>query len=487
MPLALNDSTLLKHSSFIHGQFCASTEGHFAVHNPADSSLVALVAEVSTNQVLQAIEAAQQTFDSWSSTPAHERAKRLKRWMDLMLEHQDDLAYLLTLEQGKALHEAKGEIAYGASYVSWFAEEALRMNGAVLPALQSSQQILVLKQPVGVVSAITPWNFPNAMILRKAAAALAAGCCFLVKPSELTPLSALALAELAARAEIPPGVFQVLVGSDSAKIGQHLTTDPRIAKFSFTGSTAIGKKLLAQCASTVKKVSLELGGNAPFIVFDDADLDAAVSGLIDAKFRNAGQTCVCVNRVFVQSSIYDVFLERLVKATAALVLSFGLNPDCQIGPLINQAAVKKVHALLEDALEQGAELLLGGSIDEDLGPLFFQPTILTDVTPEMAIHQTEIFAPVLALTIFDTESEAISLANNSSTGLAGYFYSQSLARVFRVAKSLQVGMIGINEGLISNAAAPFGGVKESGLGREGSIYGLDDYCELKYLCLGQLT
>ncbi|MFC4655539.1 NAD-dependent succinate-semialdehyde dehydrogenase [Rheinheimera marina] len=487
MSYTLQDQALLKHSSFIQGQFSPAFAGHFAVHNPADGSLVALVAQVDSSQVQQAIHAADQAFALWRETPAAQRAALLRRWQALMLQHQQDLAILLTLEQGKSLQEATAEIAYGASYVSWFADEALRMNGAVLPALQSSQQILVLKEPVGVVSAITPWNFPNAMILRKAAAALAAGCSFIVKPSELTPLSALALAELAQRAGLPSGVFQVLVGTQAAMIGQHLTSDERIAKFSFTGSTAVGKLLLAQCASTVKKVSMELGGNAPFIVFDDADLDAAVKGLMAAKFRNSGQTCVCVNRVLVHSAVYESFLAKLVKATAALVLAPGLDPNCQLGPLINQAAVDKVHRLLDDALEQGAELLLGGTIDADLGPLFFQPTILADVTPDMAVSQQEIFGPVLALTVFDTEQEAIELANNSPTGLAGYFYSQSVARVFRVAKALQLGMVGVNEGLISNAAAPFGGVKESGLGREGSVYGLDDYCELKYLCLGGLS
>ncbi|WP_337842239.1 NAD-dependent succinate-semialdehyde dehydrogenase [Rheinheimera sp.] len=483
----LQDPTLLKHSSFIQGQFAPASSGHFAVHNPADGSLVALVAQVSSIQVQQAIGAATQAFALWSQSPAIQRATVLRRWQALMLQHQQDLALLLTLEQGKALAEAKAEIAYGASYVSWFADEALRMNGAVLPALQPGQQILVLKEPVGVVGAITPWNFPNAMILRKAAAALAAGCSFIVKPSELTPLSALALAELAQRAGLPPGVFQVLTGTEAAMIGQHLTEDHRIAKFSFTGSTAVGKLLLAQCAGTVKKVSMELGGNAPFIVFDDADLDAAVTGLMAAKFRNAGQTCVCVNRVLVHSAVYENFLAKLVKATAALVLAPGLDPNCQLGPLINQAAVDKIHRLLDDALEHGAELLLGGTIDADLGPLFFQPTILTDVTPEMAISHSEIFGPVLALTMFDQEEEAIELANASPTGLAGYFYSQSVARVFRVAKALQLGMVGVNEGLISNAAAPFGGVKESGLGREGSVYGLDDYCELKHLCIGSLS
>jgi succinate-semialdehyde dehydrogenase/glutarate-semialdehyde dehydrogenase len=390
------------------------------------------------------------------------------------------------LEQGKPLSEAMGEISYGASYVNWFAEEAKRMNGDIIPAAKANQQILVLKQAIGVVAAITPWNFPNAMILRKAAAAMAAGCTFVVKPSEFTPLSALALAELASRAGIPPGVFNVVTGTDAKTIGQVLTKDSRVAKFSFTGSTPVGKTLLAQCASTVKKVSMELGGNAPFIVFDDADLPAAVQGLLAAKFRNAGQTCVCVNRVFVQRSVYDAFLAQLIKATAPLKLAPGIEAGAQIGPLINQAAVDKISRLLDQALDQGAELLLGGAIDADLGPLFFQPTIVTDVTAEMQISQQEIFGPVLCLSVFDTEQQAIDWANDTPTGLASYFYSRDIGRIFRVAKALQYGMVGINEGLISNAAAPFGGVKESGLGREGSSHGLDDFTELKYLCLGGL-
>ncbi len=482
----LSDSTLVHHSSYIAGQFQTGRSGHFAVHNPADGSLLALVAEAGRTEAEQAVTAATAAFTTWSGLTAAERCALLQRWGQLMLEHQQDLAHILTLEQGKPLAEALGEISYGASYISWFAEEAKRINGDIIPAAKADQQILVLKQPVGVVAAITPWNFPNAMILRKAAAALAAGCTFVVKPSELTPLSALALAELASRAGLPPGVFNVITGTDANAIGQVLTKDCRVAKFSFTGSTAVGKTLLAQCASTVKKVSMELGGNAPFILFDDADLPAAVQGLLAAKFRNAGQTCVCVNRVFVQRAVYDTFLALLIKATTPLKLASGLEAGCQIGPLINQTAVDKITRLLDQALDQGAELLLGGAIDADLGPLFFQPTIVTEVTADMQISQTEIFGPVLCISVFDNEQEVIELANNTPTGLACYFYSRDIGRIFRVARALNFGMIGINEGLISNAAAPFGGVKESGLGREGSRYGLDDYTELKYLCLGGL-
>ncbi|MDF3124612.1 NAD-dependent succinate-semialdehyde dehydrogenase [Rheinheimera sp. 1928-s] len=483
----LKDSALVHHSSYIAGQFQSGRSGHFAVHNPADGSLLALVAEAGATEAEQAVSAAAAAFPAWSGLTAAERSAKLMRWSQLMLEHQQDLARILTLEQGKPLDEAAGEISYGASFVSWFAEEAKRMNGDIIPAAKANQQILVLKQAIGVVAAITPWNFPNAMILRKAAAALAAGCTFVVKPAELTPLSALALAELASRAGIPAGVFNVVTGTDAKAIGQVLTKDSRVAKFSFTGSTPVGKTLLAQCASTVKKVSMELGGNAPFIVFDDADLTAAVQGLLAAKFRNAGQTCVCVNRVFVQRPVYDAFLALLIKATAPLKLASGLEAGCQIGPLINQAAVDKITRLLDQALDQGAELLLGGAIDADLGPLFFQPTIVTDVTPGMQISQTEIFGPVLCISLFDTEQEVIELANNTPTGLASYFYSRDIGRIFRVAKALDYGMIGVNEGLISNAAAPFGGVKESGLGREGSSYGLDDFTELKYICLGGLS
>jgi succinate-semialdehyde dehydrogenase / glutarate-semialdehyde dehydrogenase len=483
----LDDKALVHHSSYIAGQFQPGCSGHFAVHNPADGALLALVAEAGAAEALQGVTAATAAFPLWSGLTADERANILLRWYQLMLDHQHDLAHILTLEQGKPLDEAMAEISYGASFVSWFAEEAKRMNGTIIPAAKANQQVLVLKQAIGVVAAITPWNFPNAMILRKAAAALAAGCTFIVKPSELTPLSALALAELASRAGIPAGVFNVITGTDAKAIGQVLTRDSRVAKFSFTGSTPVGKTLLAQCASTVKKVSMELGGNAPFIVFDDADLTAAVAGLLTAKFRNAGQTCICVNRVFVQRPVYDTFLAMLIKATAPLKLAPGLEAGCQIGPLINQAAVDKIARLLDQALDQGAELLLGGAIDADLGPLFFQPTIVTEVTTAMQISQTEIFGPVLCISVFDTEQQAIELANNTPTGLASYFYSRDVGRIFRVAKALEYGMIGINEALISNAAAPFGGVKESGLGREGSSYGLDDFTELKYLCLGGLS
>ena len=400
-----------------------------------------------------------------------------------MLTHQDELAHLMTLEQGKPLSEAKGEIAYGASYLQWFAEEAKRLYGDTIPAPSADKRIIVQRQPVGVVAAITPWNFPNAMIARKAAAALAAGCTFVVKPAQQTPLSALALAELAHQAGIPPGVFNVVAGADAKAIGEVLTQHPLVAKFSFTGSTAVGKMLTKQCADSGKRVSMELGGNAPFIVFDDADLDAAVDGLMASKFRNAGQTCVCANRILVQRSVYDAFVGTLLARVEALRVGDGLQQETNIGPLIDDKALQKVTELTQSALDDGAALLLGGK-PHSAGKQFFQPTVLAGVNAAMAISQQEIFGPVAAIQRFETEQEAIALANDTEFGLAAYFYSRDIGRVFRVAQALQFGMVGINEGIISNAAAPFGGVKQSGYGREGSKYGLDDYTDIKYLCIG---
>mgnify|MGYP006189472539 FL=1 len=481
----LQYKALLKQGSFINGQWRHSTQ-QFAVYNPADGQVLAQVADASAKDAEQAVEAAASALASWSALPADERAALLLRWYQLLLQHQDDLARIMTLEQGKPLSEAKGEIAYGASYLQWFSEEAKRLYGSTIPAPSADKRIIVQRQPVGVVTAITPWNFPNAMLSRKAAAALAAGCSFVVKPAQQTPLSALALAELAQQAGIPQGVFNVVVGTDAKAIGEVLTQHPKVAKFSFTGSTAVGKQLAKQCADSVKRVSLELGGNAPFIVFADADLDAAVEGLMASKFRNAGQTCVCANRILIQDDVYQAFSDKLLAKVAALKVGNGLMADSQIGPLIDDKAIQKVSQLVSEATAQGANLLHGGKV-HSAGKQFYTPTVLSDVTCEMAISQQEIFGPVAALQRFSTEQQAITLANSTEYGLAAYFYSRDIGRVFRVSQALQFGMVGINEGIISNAAAPFGGVKQSGYGREGSQYGLDDYTELKYLCLGGIN
>ncbi|WP_269435457.1 NAD-dependent succinate-semialdehyde dehydrogenase [Rheinheimera lutimaris] len=478
------DKTLIKQGSYINGDWLSHTDT-FDVVNPANQQLLASVAIAGANEAEQAVLAADNAFADWAAKPAAERAQLLQAWYQLVMQHQDDLARLLTLEQGKPLSEAKGEIAYGASYLQWFAEEAKRLYGDTIPAPSNDKRIIVQRQPVGVVAAITPWNFPNAMLARKAAAALAAGCTFIVKPAHQTPLSALALAELAHQAGIPAGVFNVVVGTDAKAIGEVLTQHVKVAKFSFTGSTAVGKQLLKQCADSVKRVSMELGGNAPFIVFDDADLDAAVQGLMAAKFRNAGQTCVCANRILVQQSVYQAFADKLAIAVTQLKVGDGLAGDSQIGPLIDNKAVEKVEKLLQSALDDGAKVLLGGS-KHSAGKQFFQPTLISDVNAGMAISKEEIFGPVAALMAFDTEQQAIELANSTEYGLAAYFYSRDIGRVFRVAQALQFGMVGINEGIVSNAAAPFGGIKQSGYGREGSKYGLDDYTNLKYLCLGGL-
>ncbi|WP_019675810.1 NAD-dependent succinate-semialdehyde dehydrogenase [Arsukibacterium perlucidum] len=480
----LHDQGLLKNSSYWHGEWHRSNT-HFNITNPASGEVIAKVADASAADAEQAVAAAHAAFADWAARPAAERSQLLMRWQQLLLDHQDDLGLLLTLEQGKPLAEAKGEIAYGASYLQWFAEEAKRVYGDTIPAKAANQRIMVLKQPVGVVAAITPWNFPNAMIARKAAAALAAGCTFVVKPAQLTPLSALALAELAHRAGIPAGVFNVIAGTDAAAIGEVLTQDARVAKFSFTGSTNIGKQLAKQCAGTVKRVSLELGGNAPFIVFADADLDAAVDGLMASKFRNAGQTCVCTNRVLVQQSVIAAFTEKLQQAISKLKIGDGTRDNVDIGPLISEDACAKVDKLLQAALKQGAKLHCGGK-RQSADSLFYLPTLLSDITAEMDITQQEIFGPVVALQSFSEEAEAIARANATEFGLAAYFYSRDIGRIWRVAEGLQYGMVGINEGLISNPAAPFGGVKQSGYGREGSKYGLADYLDTKYLCLGGL-
>lgn len=473
---------LIRQGSYINGVW-QQAGASFKVVNPVNQQVLAKLALAGAAEAEQAVLAADTAFAGWSAQPAAKRAELMQRWYQLVLHHQDDLARILTLEQGKPLAEAKGEIAYGASYIQWFAEEAKRLYGDTIPAPSADKRIIVQRQPVGVVAAITPWNFPNAMIARKAAAALAAGCTFVVKPAHQTPLSALALAELADQAGIPAGVFNVVVGTDAKAIGGVLTRHPRVAKFSFTGSTAVGKQLIKQCAEGVKRVTMELGGNAPFIVFDDADLDAAVQGLLASKFRNAGQTCVCANRILVQRSVSQAFTDKLAIAVTQLKVGDGLAAASQIGPLIDAKAVEKVTQLQQQALAAGATLLLGGKID-NAGNQFYQPTVLTDVSADMEIAMQEIFGPVVAIQTFDTEQDAITLANSTEYGLAAYFYSRDIGRVFRLAQALQFGMVGINDGIISNAAAPFGGVKQSGYGREGSRYGLDDYTDLKYLCLG---
>ena len=480
--LQLEAHELVKNGSYINGRW-HSSDNTFSVNNPANLQLLADIADAGKTQAEQAVQAASEAFAGWAAKPAAERSALLLDWYQLVMKHQDDLARLMTLEQGKPLTEAKGEIAYGASYLQWFAEEAKRLYGDTIPAPSADKRIIVQRQPVGVVAAITPWNFPNAMLARKAAAALAAGCTFVVKPAHQTPLSALALAELSQQAGIPPGVFNVVCGTDAKAIGEVFTQDPRVAKFSFTGSTAVGKLLAKQCADTVKRVSMELGGNAPFIVFDDADLDAAADGLMASKFRNAGQTCVCANRILVQSSVYDAFLEKFVEKVKLLRIGDGLEKGTDIGPLIDDKALQKVTELTQSALDDGATLLLGGH-HHSFGDRFFQPTVLGDVKADMAISQQEIFGPVAAIQAFDTEQDAIELANATEYGLAAYFYSRDIGRVFRVSQALQFGMVGVNEGLVSNAAAPFGGVKQSGYGREGSKYGLDDYTDIKYLCIG---
>lgn len=480
--LNLNDASLLKTSSFINGEWVAK-EATFNVDNPATGETIAKVSNAGVAEATQAVEAARKAQKGWAAKSASERAGILRKWFDLLMANQEDLGIILTAEQGKPLAEAKGEIAYGAAYIEWFAEEAKRVYGDTIPAPSADKRVVVIKQPVGVVASITPWNFPNAMITRKAAAALAAGCSFVGRPASLTPLSALALAELAQRAGIPDGVFNMVTGTDSQGLGEVLTQHPLVDKFTFTGSTGVGKKLIAQCATTVKKVSMELGGNAPFIVFDDADIDAAVQGAVMSKYRNAGQTCVCTNRIFVQSKVVDEFTEKYTEAVKQLTIGNGLTEPVNIGPMISAGAVKDVEALINESVSQGAELTLGGDTNEQ-GECFYNPTILTGVTNEMAVAKNEIFGPVSPIIRFETEEEVLAMANDTEYGLAAYFFARDIGRIWRVSEQLEFGMVGVNEGILSNAAAPFGGVKQSGYGREGSKYGLDDYLELKYLCIG---
>jgi succinate-semialdehyde dehydrogenase/glutarate-semialdehyde dehydrogenase len=486
MPLTLKDPALLRDDAYVDGRWSPAQSGaRFAVRNPATNEVIAHVADMDEADTNAAIEAAAGAFPAWKAKTAKERAAILRNWFNLIMANQDDLAHLMTAEQGKPLAETRGEVAYGASFIEWFAEEGKRVYGDVIPTHAAGKRILVLKEPVGVVGAITPWNFPNAMIARKCAPALAAGCSFVIKPSEETPLSALALAELAHRAGVPQGVFNVVTSTKASDVGLALTQNPLVRKFTFTGSTAVGKRLMAQCATTVKKVSLELGGNAPFIVFDDADLDAAADGAMLSKYRNMGQTCVCANRILVQNKVYDAFAERLATRVAKLRVGNGADEGVTQGPLINIKAVEKVERLLSDATSKGARVVTGGR-RHPLGGTFFEPTVLVQVTPSMAIAREEIFGPVATLFCFEDEAEAIRLANDTPYGLAAYFYARNVARVMRVAEALEYGIIGVNEGIISTEVAPFGGMKESGIGREGSRYGIEDYLEVKYLLLGGL-
>ena len=488
MSLKLNDEALLRSDGYIDGRWSGAVSGgRFAVTDPATGQRLAEVADMGAAETRAAIEAAQRALPAWRARTAKERAAVLRRWYELILANTEDLALLMTSEQGKPLAEARGEVAYGASFVEWFAEEGKRVYGDIVPTWMPDRRVLVMKQPIGVCAAITPWNFPIAMITRKVSPALAAGCTVVAKPAEATPLSALALAELAERAGFPPGVFNVVAGNgDKApEIGLEMCTNPVVRKLSFTGSTEVGRILLRQSADTVKKLSLELGGNAPFIVFDDADLDAAVEGAVASKYRNAGQTCVCANRIYVQDGVYEAFAQKLAAKVAQLQVGPGVEPGVTIGPLIEEAALRKVEAHIEDAVAQGARVLVGGR-RHALGGLFFEPTILTGVRQSMRVAREETFGPLAPLFRFGTEEEAIAMANDSEFGLAAYFYARDVGRIFRVAEALESGMVCINSGGLSTEVAPFGGVKQSGLGREGSRYGIDEYLEIKYLCLAGL-
>lgn len=483
--LSLKDPSLLETRAYINGAWVL-TDQTFAVTNPATGDVIAHVADLTAADTKDAIDAAYAAKADWAAWTGKERSAVLRKWFDLMVANADDLATILTSEMGKPWAEARGEVMYGAGYVEWFAEEAKRIYGDIIPGHQRDKRIVVLKQPVGVVGSITPWNFPNAMIARKVAPALAVGCTFVARPAELTPLSALAMAVLAERAGIPAGVFNVIPSTDSAGVGQELCANDKVAKITFTGSTRVGKILMRQCSDTIKKMSLELGGNAPFIVFDDADIDAAVEGAMIAKFRNNGQTCVCANRIYVQSGVYDAFAEKLKAKTAALSIGDGFDDGVTTGPLINEAAKTKVEDHIQDAVSKGAQVILGGK-SSGLGGTFFEPTVLTGVTTDMVVAREETFGPVAPLFKFDDESDVIAMANDSEFGLAAYFYSRDMARVWRVAEALESGMVGVNTGLISTEVAPFGGVKQSGLGREGSKYGTEDYLEIKYVCIGEIT
>ena len=481
--MQLKDAKLFRQQAYVDGAWVDADNGQtIKVNNPATGEIIGSVPKMGAAETRRAIEAADKALPAWRALTAKERANKLRRWFDLMIENQDDLARLMTIEQGKPLAEAKGEIAYAASFLEWFGEEAKRIYGDTIPGHQPDKRIIVIKQPIGVTAAITPWNFPSAMITRKAGPALAAGCTMVLKPASQTPYSALALAELAERAGIPKGVFSVVTGS-AGEVGGELTSNPIVRKLTFTGSTEIGRQLMAECAQDIKKVSLELGGNAPFIVFDDADLDAAVEGALISKYRNNGQTCVCANRLYVQDGVYDAFVDKLKAAGAKLNIGNGLEAGVTTGPLIDAKAVAKVEEHIADAVSKGAKVVSGGK-PHALGGTFFEPTILVDVPKNALVSKDETFGPLAPVFRFKDEAEVIAMSNDTEFGLASYFYARDLARVFRVAEQLEYGMVGINTGLISNEVAPFGGIKASGLGREGSKYGIEDYLEIKYLCLG---
>ena len=481
--MKISDQSLFKTQAYVDGQWIDADSGEtLPVVNPATGETIAEIAKCGTAETRRAIVAAESALVTWRQKTAKERAAVLRKWFTLMMEAQEDLAQILTAEQGKPLAEARGEIAYGANYIEWFAEEAKRIYGDTIPHPSNDKRIVIIKQPVGVVACITPWNFPNAMLTRKIAPALAAGCTVVCKPASETPLSALAFVELAARAGVPAGVINIVAGI-TREIGTELTSNPIVRKLTFTGSTQVGKMLMEQCAATVKRTSMELGGNAPFIVFDDADLDEAIKGAMICKYRNAGQTCVCANRFLIQDGIYDEFAARLKEATAGLKLGEGIDESVTVGPLINERAANDVIGFVEDAVAKGAKIAIGGN-RSDLGACFVEPTVLTNVSEDMRVFREEIFGPVAPLFRFKTEAEAIAMANDTDVGLACYFYTRDIGRIWRVAEGLEYGIVGINEGLISNEMAPFGGVKESGQGREGSKYGLDDYLEIKYMCMG---
>lgn len=480
--MQLTDKALFKTQSYINGQWQDANSGEtFSVNNPATGKTIAEVAKLGADETKQALLAAQAAMPAWQKKSAKARSVILRRWFELMMEHQHDLGIILTSEQGKPLSEAKGEVAYGASYLEWYAEEGKRIYGDTVPSLNSDQRVLITKEPIGVCAAITPWNFPSAMIARKVAPALAAGCTFVVRPASQTPLSALAIAELADRAGVPAGVFNVVCGG-SSEIGKVLTEDDIVKKFSFTGSTEVGRKLIAQCAPTVKKVSMELGGNAPFIVFDDADLDDAVVGALACKFRNAGQTCVCANRIYVQRGIYDAFVEKFTAAVKTLKVGNGLDEGVNFGPVIDENAISKVQEHINDALDKGATVVYGGQAHA-LGGLFYEPTIVAGADAKMKVASEETFGPLAPIFPFDSEEEVLAYANDTEYGLASYFYSRDIGRIIRVYEGLQYGMVAVNSAILSNEAAPFGGVKQSGLGREGSVYGIEDYLEIKYVLL----
>ena len=480
--MQLKDSSLFRQQAYIDGAWLDADGGQtLEVNNPASGEILGSVPKMGAAETRRAITAAERALPAWRELTAKERGQLLRRWFELILENQEDLARLMTLEQGKPLAESRGEIAYAASFIEWFAEEAKRVYGDTIPAHQKDKRIIVIKQPIGVTAAITPWNFPSAMITRKAGPALAAGCTMVVKPASQTPFSALALAELAERAGIPRGVFSVVTGS-AGDIGNELTANPIVRKITFTGSTEVGAKLMEQCAPGIKKVSLELGGNAPFLVFDDADLDEAVKGAMQSKYRNAGQTCVCVNRIYVQEGVYDAFAEKFQAAVEKLKIGNGLDDGVDVGPLIDDKAAAKVREHIEDAVANGARVVTGGKA-HSLGGSYFEPTLMINVPHTAKVAREETFGPLAPLFRFKDEAEAIALANDTEFGLAAYFYARDLGRVFRVAEALESGMVGVNTGMISTEVAPFGGVKSSGLGREGSKYGIEDYLEIKYLCL----